>query len=179
MKLIILDRDGVVNQDSDAYIKSVEEWIPIPGSLEAMARLYQGGYRLAIASNQSGLGRKLFSIDDLNAIHRKLTRELSALGAQVEAIFFCPHAPEAKCLCRKPLPGLLHDIASRFQIDLHGVPCIGDSLRDLDAAIAVGASPILVRSGKGEQTIACHAGDLGTTPVFADLADVADYILAC
>ncbi|MBP6735681.1 MAG: D-glycero-beta-D-manno-heptose 1,7-bisphosphate 7-phosphatase, partial [Chromatiaceae bacterium] len=139
MKLIILDRDGVINQDSDDYIKSLEEWAPIPGSLDAMARLYHGGYRIAIASNQSGLGRGLFTIDDLNAIHRKLARELGSQGTQVEAIFFCPHAPDAKCTCRKPLPGLLHEIAARLQIDLAGVPCIGDSWRDLESALAVGA----------------------------------------
>lgn len=180
MKLLILDRDGVINQDSDAYIKSVEEWVPIPGSLEAMARLYQGGFRLAIASNQSGLGRKLFTIDDLNAIHRKMGRDLANLGAQVEAIFFCPHTPEANCFCRKPFPGLLHEIASRLQIDLGGVPCVGDSWRDLEAAQAVGATPILVRSGKGIRTQAAHATELKrqAIPVYADLADVANHLLA-
>lgn len=178
MKLIILDRDGVINQDSDDYIKSLEEWVPIPGSLDAMARLYHGGYRIAIASNQSGLGRGLFSIDDLNAIHRKLARELSSQGAQVEAIFFCPHAPDAKCACRKPLPGLLHEIASRLQIDLAGVPCIGDSWRDLESAWAAGASPILVRTGNGQNTCVNHAGELDTIPVFSDLAAAADFLLA-
>ncbi|NCA89477.1 MAG: D-glycero-beta-D-manno-heptose 1,7-bisphosphate 7-phosphatase [Gammaproteobacteria bacterium] len=179
MKLLVLDRDGVINQDSDTYIKSVEEWLPIPGSLEAMARLYQGGFRMAIASNQSGLGRQLFTIDDLNAIHRRMARDLASLGCQVEAIFFCPHTPEVKCFCRKPLPGLLHEVASRFQIDLSGVPCVGDSWRDLEAAIAVGASPILVRSGKGQQTQAAHALNLISLdiPVYADLAEVADQLL--
>lgn len=178
MKLIILDRDGVINHDSDGYIKSLEEWVPIPGSLDAMARLYHGGYRIAIASNQSGLGRGLFSIDDLNAIHRKLARELGSQGAQVEAIFFCPHAPDAKCGCRKPLPGLLHEIASRLQIDLAGVPCIGDSWRDLVSALAVGASPILVRTGNGQKTYASHAGELDNIPVFSDLAAATDFLLA-
>lgn len=179
MKLLILDRDGVINQDSDAYIKSVAEWHPIPGSLEGMARLYQGGFRLAIASNQSGLGRHLFTIDDLNAIHRKLVRELASLGCQIEAIFFCPHTPDAHCFCRKPLPGLLHEIASRLQISLHGVPCIGDAWRDLESALAVGASPILVRSGKGLRTQAEHADELARLgiPVYADLAEVADHLL--
>ncbi len=178
MKLIILDRDGVINQDSDDYIKSLEEWVPIPGSLDAMARLYHGGYRIAIASNQSGLGRGLFSIDDLNAIHRKLARELGSQGAQVEAIFFCPHAPDAKCACRKPLPGLLHEIASRLQIDLAGVPCIGDSWRDLESAQAAGASPILVRTGNGQNTCVNHAGELDNIPIFADLSAAADFLLA-
>lgn len=178
MKLIILDRDGVINHDSDSYIKSLEEWVPIPGSLDAMARLYHGGYRIAIASNQSGLGRGLFSIDDLNAIHRKLARELGSQGAQVEAIFFCPHAPDAKCACRKPLPGLLHEIAARLQIDLAGVPCIGDSWRDLESALAVGAAPILVRTGKGQQTFNDHFSELGNIPVFTDLAAATDFLLA-
>ncbi len=178
MKLIILDRDGVINQDSVDYIKSLEEWVPIPGSLDAMARLYHGGYRIAIASNQSGLGRGLFTIDDLNAIHRKLARELGSQGAQVEAIFFCPHAPEAKCACRKPSPGLLHEIGSRLQVDLVGVPCIGDSWRDLASALAVGASPILVRTGNGQKTCANHPGELGDIPVFDDLAAATDFLLA-
>ncbi|MBK8637187.1 MAG: D-glycero-beta-D-manno-heptose 1,7-bisphosphate 7-phosphatase [Chromatiaceae bacterium] len=178
MKLIILDRDGVINQDSDDYIKSLEEWIPIPGSLDAMARLYHGGYRIAIASNQSGLGRGLFSIDDLNAIHRRLARELGSQGAQVEAIFFCPHVPDAHCSCRKPLPGLLHEIGSRLQIDLVGVPCIGDSWRDLESALAVGAAPILVRTGKGQQTFDDHVSELGDIPVFTDLAAATDFLLA-
>ena len=178
MKLIILDRDGVINHDSDDYIKSLEEWVPIPGSLDAMARLYHGGYRIAIASNQSGLGRGLFSIDDLNAIHRKLARELGSQGAQVEAIFFCPHAPDAKCACRKPLPGLLHEIAARLQIDLAGVPCIGDSWRDLESALVVGASPILVRTGNGQKTCINHAGELDNIPVFSDLAAATDFLLA-
>ncbi|MFZ1539079.1 MAG: D-glycero-beta-D-manno-heptose 1,7-bisphosphate 7-phosphatase [Chromatiaceae bacterium] len=177
MKLIILDRDGVINHDSVDYIKSLDEWIPIPGSLDAMARLYHGGFRIAIASNQSGLGRGLFSIDHLNAIHRKLARELGAQGAQVEAIFFCPHAPIVKCSCRKPLPGLMNEIASRLQIDLDGVPCVGDSWRDLESALAVGASPILVRTGNGLKTLADHANELGDIPVFNDLAAAADFIL--
>lgn len=178
MKLIILDRDGVINQDSDAYIKSEEEWIPIPGSLDAMARLYHGGFRLAIASNQSGLGRGLFTIDDLNAMHRKMTRELSVQGAQVEGIFFCPHAPEVGCSCRKPLPGLLLEIASRLQVDLNGVPCVGDSWRDIEAAHAVGGLPMLVRTGKGDLALSSHAEALARIACFADLAAAADFLLA-
>ncbi len=178
MKLIILDRDGVINRDSPSFIKSVGEWIPIPGSLEAMAKLYHGGFRLAIATNQSGLGRGLFSIDDLNAIHRKLYRELAALGAQVEAVFFCPHTPEAKCDCRKPRPGLLEEIGIRLQADLRGVPVVGDSYRDLVAAQAVGAQPILVRTGKGRETLEKHGEALAPIPVYADLAAVAAALLA-
>jgi len=178
MKLVILDRDGVINHDSDAYIKSLEEWEPLAGSLDAMARLFHGGYRLAIASNQSGLGRKLFTIDHLNAIHRKLARDLAAQGVHIEGIFFCPHAPEAKCFCRKPQPGLLHEIATRLQVNLAGVPCVGDSWRDLEAAVAVGAYPILVRTGKGEQTLRDHAEALRDIAVFPDLAAVADFLLS-
>jgi D-glycero-D-manno-heptose 1,7-bisphosphate phosphatase len=177
MRLVILDRDGVINQDSDAYIKCADEWVPIPGSLEAMARLYHGGFRLAIASNQSGVARRLFTIDDLNAIHRKMYRELSVLGAQVEAVFFCPHAPEQDCRCRKPRWGLLEDIGARFQLDLTGVPCVGDSYRDLVAARAVGAVPILVRTGKGERTLRAYENELADVAVFPDLAAFADALL--
>lgn len=178
MKLIILDRDGVINHDSAEYIKSLEEWVPIPGSLDAMARLYHGGFRIIIASNQSGLGRGLFSIDHLNAIHRKLARELGAQGAQLEAIFFCPHAPSANCTCRKPLPGLLNEIADRLQVNLVGVPCVGDSWRDMESALAVGATPILVRTGNGLNTLIDHADELVDIPIFNDLAAATDYILA-
>lgn len=178
MKLIILDRDGVINHDSAEYIKSLEEWVPIPGSLDAMARLYHGGFRIVIASNQSGLGRGLFSIDHLNAIHRKLARELGAQGAQLEAIFFCPHAPSANCACRKPLPGLLNEIADRLQVNLVGVPCVGDSWRDMESALAVGASPILVRTGNGLNTLIDHADELVDISIFNDLAAATDYILA-
>lgn len=175
--LIVLDRDGVINQDSDAYIKSVDEWIPIPGSLEAVARLNHAGYRILVATNQSGLSRGLFSIDDLNAIHRKLRRELSVLGAQIDAIFFCPHKPEALCLCRKPLPGLLEDIAQRLRVELKGVPFIGDSIADIRAASAVGAMPLLVLTGKGQQTLAKHGSELSDIPVFADLAAAAEALV--
>jgi len=178
MKLIILDRDGVINHDSAEYIKSLEEWVPIPGSLDAIARLYHGGFRIIIASNQSGLGRGLFSIDHLNAIHRKLARELGAQGAQLEAIFFCPHAPSANCTCRKPLPGLLNEIADRLQVNLVGVPCVGDSWRDMESALAVGATPILVRTGNGLNTLIDHADELVDIPIFNDLAAATDYILA-
>jgi D-glycero-D-manno-heptose 1,7-bisphosphate phosphatase len=177
MRLVILDRDGVINEDSDTYVKSVEEWVPIGGSLDAMARLYHGGFRIAVASNQSGLARRLFTIDDLNAMHRRLCRELALLSAQVEAVFFCPHSPDANCDCRKPRPGLLSEIGARFQVDLTGVPCIGDSYRDLLAARSVGASPVLVRTGKGERTLRDHGHELGGVPVFGDLAAAADALL--
>lgn len=152
MKLVILDRDGVINHDSAAYIKSPEEWKPIPGSLEAIALLNQAGYRVLVATNQSGVGRGLFEMATLNAIHDKMHRALGLVGGRVDGIFYCPHAQDAGCDCRKPKPGLLEEISRRFGVSLEGVPFIGDSLRDLQAATAVGAQPVLVLTGKGRKT---------------------------
>lgn len=177
-KLVILDRDGVINQDSDFYIKSVEEWIPIPGSLEAISKLNHAGYRILVATNQSGLSRGLLSIEDLNLMHRKMRRELSVHGAQIEAIFFCPHTPAARCKCRKPLPGLLEDISRRLEVDLRGVPMIGDSIGDIRAAKAAGAIPILVRTGKGVRTIADYGQELGSISIYTDLSAATDSLLA-
>jgi len=176
--LVILDRDGVINQDSDDYIKSPEEWEAIPGSLEAIARLTQSGYRVVVATNQSGLARGLFNIDVLNKIHEKMHRHLSMIGSSVEAIFFCPHAPKAACACRKPKPGLFQDIALRLGTNLTGVPAIGDSLRDLQVAVAVGARPILVRTGKGRGTEAQLADKgLAEVEVYDDLAAAVSHLL--
>lgn len=177
-KLVILDRDGVINHDSDLYITSAEEWVPIPGSLEAIARLNHAGYRILVATNQSGLSRGLFSIEELNSMHRKMRRELSIHGAQIEAIFFCPHGPEAQCKCRKPLPGLLEDIARRLPVDLTDVPLIGDSIGDIRAAKAVGAHPILVRTGKGGYTAAYHGEELEGISIYADLSAATDSLLS-
>ena len=177
IKVVVLDRDGVINQDSDGFIKTTDEWIAIPGSLEAIARLNHAGFRVLIASNQSGLGRGYFGIDAINAIHRKMRRELSVLGAQIEAIFFCPHSPDAGCRCRKPLPGLLEDIGLRLRIDMSGVPVIGDSFRDIQSAVAVGASPLLVLTGKGQKTLREHGGELTGIPVYRDLASAADALV--
>lgn len=153
-KLAILDRDGVINEDSKAYIKAPEEWLPIPGSLEAIAQLNHHGYRVAIATNQSGIARGLFSIDSLNAIHHKLHVELSRIGGYVDGIFFCPHGPNDQCECRKPAPGLYEAIARRFdRSDLRGVPIIGDSLRDMEASFRVGGRSILVKTGNGRRVI--------------------------
>jgi len=170
MKLIILDRDGVINQDSDDYIKSPEEFIPIAGSLAAIARLKQAGYIVVVATNQSGVARRLFDIGTLNAIHEKLQRELARYGASLDGIFFCPHGPEDGCECRKPKAGLLREIATRFQVDLDCVPNIGDSLRDIEAAREVGAMPILVKTGKGQRTLEKHANELRDVAVYDDLA---------
>jgi D-glycero-D-manno-heptose 1,7-bisphosphate phosphatase len=153
MKLVILDRDGVINLDSDQYIKSPEEWKPIAGSLEAIARFTQAGFRVVIATNQSGLGRGLFDMATLNAMHDKMHKAVNQLGGRIDAVFFCPHAQDAGCACRKPQPGMLLEIAERFNVPLAGVPAIGDSLRDLEAASAAGARPVLVLTGKGEQTL--------------------------
>lgn len=152
-RLVILDRDGVINHDSDDYIKSPDEWIPIPGSLEAIARLSHAGFRVTVATNQSGLARGLFTITTLNAIHQRLREQVEAEGGRIEMIAFCPHGPDDGCDCRKPRPGLLLEIAARFNVSLADVPFIGDSLRDIQAARAVGAQPWLVCSGKGESTL--------------------------
>jgi D-glycero-D-manno-heptose 1,7-bisphosphate phosphatase len=171
MKLIILDRDGVINHDSAQFIKSPDEWRPIPGSLAAIARLTQWGYRVVVATNQSGIGRGLFDMDTLNAINEKMMRAASQVGGRIEAIFFCPHAADSTCECRKPQPGMLREIAARYNLDLTGVPAVGDSLRDLQAAVAVGAQPILVLTGKGEKTRSDPALPSHTL-VFPDLAAV-------
>jgi D-glycero-D-manno-heptose 1,7-bisphosphate phosphatase len=176
MRALILDRDGVINEDSDAYIKSADEWRPIPGSLEAIARLSTAGWRILVATNQSGLGRGLFDMAALNAIHHKMLSQVSSKGGQIEGIFFCPHAPLDECDCRKPRPGLFRDIARRFNLSLKGVPCVGDSLRDLQAARAVGGRPLLVRTGKGRGTLR-KIDDLGDIEVFDDLAAAADRLL--
>ena len=152
MKLVILDRDGVINHDSTAYIKSPDEWRPIAGSLDAIARLNQSGFHVALATNQAGLGRGLFDMGTLNAIHTKMHLLLSQVGGHIDAIFFCPHRADDLCDCRKPKTGLLEDIAQRFNTSLKNVPLIGDSLRDLQAAEAAGATPILVLTGNGKKT---------------------------
>jgi len=174
MRLVILDRDGVINQDSDHYIKSADEFRPIPGSLAAIARLNRAGYTVAVATNQSGIGRGLFDRDALEAMHAKLRRLLAAEGGEVDHIFFCPHTPEDDCDCRKPRPGLLRRIAEHYGMALAGVPAIGDSLRDLQAARAVGARPLLVRTGKGERALATGGEALAGVPIYADLAAAVD-----
>lgn len=176
MKIVILDRDGVINVDSDQFIKSPEEWKPIPGSLEAIARLNQWGWRVVIASNQSGIGRGLFGMDTLNAINDKMVKSLAQLGGRIDGFFFCPHAADSTCDCRKPKPGLFHQISRRFNVDLKGMPVVGDSLRDLEAGVAVGCQPYLVLTGKGAKTQSDPALP-PNTKIYADLASmVADLI---
>lgn len=176
VKLIILDRDGVINFDSDAYIKSPQEWVAIPGSLQAIARLNQHGYRVAVATNQAGISRGLFDMKTLCAIHQKLHQSAQAVGARIDAIFYCPHAPDAHCDCRKPNPGMLLSIGQRFEVSLHNLPVVGDSLRDLQAAAQVGAAPYLVRTGNGEQTLAKSNLPPGTK-IFDDLSNLVDRLL--
>jgi D-glycero-D-manno-heptose 1,7-bisphosphate phosphatase len=161
-KLVILDRDGVINVDSDAFIKSPDEWIPIPGSLEAIARLNQAGYRVVVASNQSGIGRGLFDMAMLNAMHAKMQRAAAAVGGRIDAVFFCPHTADDQCECRKPKPGLLKMIVERFEIDPAVTPVVGDSLRDLQAGAALGFPTHLVLTGKGAATLAAGGLPEGT-----------------
>lgn len=176
-KLIVLDRDGVINHDSDQFIKSPDEWRAIPGSIEAIARLNHAGYRVVVATNQSGIGRGLFDMAMLNSIHEKMVKTLAQAGARLDAIFFCPHTGDSRCECRKPRPGMLVEIGKRFNAELTEVPCIGDSLRDLQAAQAVGAQPMLVLTGKGEKTL--RDGNFPkNTVIFPDLAFAASALLA-
>jgi len=177
MKLVILDRDGVINIDSDQFIKTPDEWKPIPGSLDAIARLNHAGYRVVVASNQSGIGRGLFDMAALNAINEKMYKALAQVGGRIDALFYCPHPAEANCTCRKPKAGMFEDVARRFNASLAGVPSIGDSLRDLQAAVTAGAMPVLVLTGKGAKTQA--AGGLPErTRVYQDLAEAVRAIIA-
>jgi len=178
MKLVILDRDGVINRESADYIKSPAEWAPLPGALEAIGRFTSAGYAVAVATNQSGLARGLFDIDTLNLIHQTLRGRAAALGGRIDAIAFCPHGPRDHCACRKPAPGLLLEIARRFGVGLAGVPVIGDDLRDLQAARAAGARPILVRTGKGKETALALPPAYRDVSIAADLAAAAELVLA-
>ena len=177
MSLVILDRDGVINQDSAAFIKSPDEWIPIPGSLEAIAKLKQAGYQVVVATNQSGLARGLFNIENLTAIHSKMLKMLAELGGDIDAIFYCPHGPDDGCTCRKPGVGMFLEIADRLSTPLANVPAIGDALRDIQAAQCSGAKAILVGTGKGQHTVEQHADTLADTPYYTDLATAVDAIL--
>ena len=177
MKLVILDRDGVINQDSANFIKNPNEWIALTGSLEAIALLNQSGFRVVVATNQSGIARGLFDMATLNAIHDKMHRALAQVGGRIDAMFYCPHAADDNCDCRKPKTGMIEDIARRFSVNLREVFAVGDSLRDLQAFHDAGCKPILVQSGKGEETLT--AGNLPKgTLIFADLAEAAQHIIA-
>jgi D-glycero-D-manno-heptose 1,7-bisphosphate phosphatase len=176
-RLIVLDRDGVINHDSEQFIKSPDEWRPIPGSLEAIARLNHAGFRVVDATNQSGVGRGLLDFAKLNAIHYKMHSALAQAGGRIDAVFFCPNTAVSRCECRKPKAGMLHEIGVRFNIPMAGVPCVGDGLRDLQAAESVGAQPMLVLTGKGEKTLR-DGGFPKNTVIFPDLAFAASALLA-
>ncbi len=176
-KLIILDRDGVINKDSDNYIRSVDEWIPIPGSIEAIGRLNKAGYTLAVATNQSGLARGYFEASDLTAMHQKMIDLVHAEGGNFATIKFCPHGPQDHCACRKPAAGMILEIVGELDVDTSNTWVIGDSLRDLQAGQAAGCRTALVLTGKGERTLARGDG-LDNVPVFTDLSDFTDQLLA-
>ena len=176
--LIVLDRDGVINRESSEFVKSVEEWLPLAGSIDAIAALSRAGFSVAVASNQSGLARGLFDNDALSAMHEKLHELVVAAGGRIEHIVVCPHGPDDDCACRKPKPGLLRQLGQHFGTDLAGVPMIGDSLRDLIAASSVGARPILVRTGNGQDAEGRLPAVLRFVEVFDDLAAAAATLLA-
>lgn len=176
MKLVILDRDGVINEDSDEYIKSVAEWHPIPGSIEAIARLCQAGYRVYIASNQSGIGRGLFDYDALFAMNDRLQALVATAGGRIDGIAFAPEHPDEASVMRKPSPGMLKDLARRLQVNLDEVHFVGDSSGDIEAALAAGARPVLVRTGKGRRTEMKHVNS--GVPIYDDLAAFAAQLLA-
>ena len=180
MKLVILDRDGTLNQDRSDYIKSPEEWVPLPGALEAVARLNHAGWHVVIASNQSGLGRGLFDVSTLNAMHAKMHKLLATVGGRVDAVFYCPHAPDEGCQCRKPEPGLFEQVGERYGLDLRSVPTVGDSARDVLAGVAAGCEPHLVLTGKGAAYRGRSLPEIfpKATRVHADLAAFADFLLA-
>lgn len=175
MDLVILDRDGVINRDRADYVRTPAQWVALPGSLEAIARLTRAGVRVAVATNQSGLGRGLFDETALDAIHARMTTEIRRAGGSLDRIVYCPHSPDAGCDCRKPRPGLLTRLARAYGRGLVGVPCIGDSKRDLEAAAAVGARPILVLTGHGEATR--RALEPGQPEHYPDLAAAVEQLL--
>jgi D-glycero-D-manno-heptose 1,7-bisphosphate phosphatase len=181
IKLVILDRDGTINEDRDDFVKTVDEWVPIPGALEAIARLNHAGWHTVIATNQSGLGRGTFDMATLNAMHAKMNQLLAKHGGRIDAVFFCPHAPDDACNCRKPLPGLFEQIGERFGVALRDVPVVGDTLRDLQAGTAVGCQPHFVRTGKGARLDAAQLEALVTqvpgTCVHDDLGAFAEYLI--
>jgi D-glycero-D-manno-heptose 1,7-bisphosphate phosphatase len=175
-RLIILDRDGVINCDSDQYIRSPEQWQAIPGSLEAMARLHQAGHRIAVATNQSGLARGLFDLETLNRIHNKMLTRLREEGGQIDLLVFCPHASD-DAPCRKPNPGMLIEIGQRLATDPADSIVVGDAPRDIVAAQTIGARPVLVRTGKGARTLVESRVNLGDVSVYDDLAHFVDAFL--
>ncbi|WP_274585513.1 D-glycero-beta-D-manno-heptose 1,7-bisphosphate 7-phosphatase [Neisseria leonii] len=178
MKLIILDRDGVINQDRDDFVKSADEWVPIEGSMDAVAFLTQAGYTLAVATNQSGIGRGYFSMQELTEMHNKMHKLVQQAGGHIDGIWFCPHTDESGCTCRKPAPGMVEDIIARFNARAETVYMVGDSLRDLQAVETVGGKPILVLTGKGKKTLSRHGDELPEhTQIFDSLLAFAQHLI--
>jgi D-glycero-D-manno-heptose 1,7-bisphosphate phosphatase len=175
-RYVLIDRDGVLNHESDQFIKSPEEWLPIEGSLEAIALLNQHGYKVVIITNQSGLARGFFDQSTLDKIHAKMHRLAADKGGKIDGIYLCPHGPDDGCACRKPKPGLLKSFAAERKVNLQGMPFIGDSLRDIQAAQAVNANPILVKTGKGRET--CANNPNLNIPVFENFYDAANYLVS-
>jgi len=177
--VIVLDRDGVINFDSDEYIKTVDEWRPIPGAIHAIAELSQAGHHIYVATNQSGIGRGYYSLDTLHAMHSKMLALVADAGGEIKDIYFCPHLPSDGCRCRKPLPGMLEQLAAEHKVSFDGSWFVGDSLRDLQSGLAKGCRPALVTTGKGQTTLdAGLPADLQHTKVFANLAEFSRYLLA-
>ena len=178
MKLIILDRDGVINHDRDDFVKSADEWIPLTGSLDAIAFLTQAGYTIAVATNQSGIGRGLFTMQELSEMHQKMHKLVQQAGGQIDGICFCPHTAASQCQCRKPEPGMVLDSINRFSAKANEVYMVGDSLRDLQAIAAAGGKPILVRTGKGQKTLSQQHDQLPAgTQIFDDLMAFSQYLM--
>jgi len=179
-KLIILDRDGVINEDSDAYIKSPEEFIPIPGSLAAIAQLNKAGFTVVVATNQSGIARGYFDVATLNAMHDKLNKLLAIKGGRIDRIYYCPHGPDDNCACRKPEPGMLRQILVDYKARPSEAIAVGDSLRDLQATAALDIKSFLVRTGKGRQTESQLSSyqALSGTLIFDNLADAVTYLVS-
>ncbi len=177
MRLVVLDRDGVINHDSDDFIKTEDEWLPLDGSADAIARLSGAGYTVAVATNQSGIGRKLLSEEDLETIHKKMLDHVASAGGRIDKIVYCPHLPEAGCDCRKPRPGLLAQLQKHYGTDMSGVPFVGDSERDLRAALAIGARPMLVLTGNGRKTLQTIQETGEPMEVFENLAAAVDAML--
>lgn len=176
MKLIILDRDGVINEDTGDIIKHPDEWVPIAGSLEAIARLTQAGYQIAVATNQSGVAREILELEELYAVHQKMHELVRQAGGQIDVVVFCPHSDANECACRKPAPGMLYEISERLGVELEAVPLIGDSLKDMQAAMAAAMEPVLVKTGMGQATLDTNKG-LEHIPAFEDLAGYVDALL--
>jgi len=176
VKLVVLDRDGVINEARDEVIKDPQDFVPIEGSLEAIARLSQNDYRVVVITNQSGIAHGQLTIDEVGRVHAHMQQQVAALGGRIDAVLFCPHAPDDDCSCRKPKPGMLHSLMDRLKVELNGVPLVGDSLRDVQTAMVVGATPVLVRTGHGAQTLEENK-HLDTVEIYTDLAEFTEQIL--